>query len=318
MKSPAVSAMSINRRIFRAAMILTLAGVLVKVVATAKEFVVAGVFGRSDAMDAFLIAYLVPGLLVNLFSDSMNQALIPTLVRVKEVDGHLKAQNLLSNAIVWTCILATGGSLVMAVAARLSFPQIFPHFPADKLLLTEQLFHGLLPVVLLGSIASNCTAVVNTVERFAMPALAMVSTPLVIILCMWSLAPWLGIWSLVYANLTGELVRVLLMVWFMHRHGFRFDLQWYGFSPAFKEVVRQYGLVLLSGLVASGGLLVDQAMAATLSSGSVSTLVYANRFVGVVLNLLAGIKCPQPIRNRAHAGSQVLSGSKRVRVWIWS
>ena len=51
---------------------------------------------------------------------------------------------------------------------------------------------------------------------------------------------------------------------------------------------RQYGPVLLSGLVASGGLLVDQGMAATLPSGSVSTLVYANRFVSVVLNLLAG------------------------------
>jgi putative peptidoglycan lipid II flippase len=288
MISSASSALSINRRIFRAALIVTFAGVLVKVVATAKEVVVAGVFGRSDAMDAFLIAYLVPGLLVNLFSDSMNQALIPTLVRVKEIDGHLKAQHLLSNALLWTCILVTGGSLIMAAAARVSFPLIFVHFPADKLLLTKQLFYGLLPVVLLGSIASNCTAVVNTVERFALPALAMLATPLVIILCMWSLAPWLGIWSMVYANLAGELVRALLVVWFMHRHGFRFHLQWYGFSPAFKEVVQQYGLVLLSGLVASGGFLVDQAMAATLPSGSVSTLVYANRFVSVVLNLLAG------------------------------
>jgi putative peptidoglycan lipid II flippase len=59
---------SVNRRIFRAAAIVTFVGVLVKVVATAKEFVVAGIFGRSDAMDAFLIAFLVPGLLVNLFS----------------------------------------------------------------------------------------------------------------------------------------------------------------------------------------------------------------------------------------------------------
>jgi putative peptidoglycan lipid II flippase len=40
--------------------------------------------------------------------------------------------------------------------------------------------------------------------------------------------------------------------------------------------------------VASGGLMVDQGMAASLPSGSVSTLVYANRFVSVILNLLAG------------------------------
>jgi putative peptidoglycan lipid II flippase len=46
--------------------------------------------------------------------------------------------------------------------------------------------------------------------------------------------------------------------------------------------------VLLSGVVSSGGLLVDQSMAAMLPSGSVSALVYANRFVGVVITLLAG------------------------------
>ena len=84
--------LSVNRRIFRAAVIVGAASVLVKVVATVKEFVVAGAFGRSDAMDAFLIAFLVPGLLVNLFAESMNQALIPTLVKVRAQQGMERAQ----------------------------------------------------------------------------------------------------------------------------------------------------------------------------------------------------------------------------------
>jgi putative peptidoglycan lipid II flippase len=46
--------------------------------------------------------------------------------------------------------------------------------------------------------------------------------------------------------------------------------------------------VLLSSVVASGGLLVDQAMAAMLPAGSVSALVFANRFVSVVVTLMAG------------------------------
>ena len=46
----------------------------------------------------------------------------------------------------------------------------------------------------------------------------------------------------------------------------------------------QYVPVLLSSIVASGGLLVDQAMAAMLRPGSVSALVFANRFVSVALN----------------------------------
>ena len=261
---------------------------MVKVVATAKEFVVAGAFGRSDAMDAFLIAFLVPGLLVNLFSESMNQALIPTLVRVREMDGLRKAQELLSGAMVWTCLLLTGGSLAMGLAARVFFPLIVPHFSASKVLLTEELFYGLLPMILLAGIASNCTAVLNTVERFAWPALAPMVWPLAIILAAWLLAPRFGIWAMVYANVAGAGMHALLMVWMMHAHGYRFHLRWFGNTPAMREVAGQYGPILLSGLVASSGLLVDQGMAAMLPPGSVSTLVYANRFVSVVLNLLAG------------------------------
>jgi putative peptidoglycan lipid II flippase len=279
---------SINRRIFRAAVIVTLASVLVKIVATLKEFVVAGSFGRSDAMDAFLIAFVVPGLLVNLFSESMNQALIPTLVRVRELQGCVKAQELLSSAMLWTCLMLAGGSLAMAVGARIFFPLVVAHFPPSKLLLTEHLFYALLPIVLIAGVASNCTAVLNTFDRFALPALAPIVTPLTIIAGAWLLTPRLGVWSLVDANVAGALLHAALMVWMMHTHGYRFHLRWYGASEATQEVAAQYGPILLSGLLASSGLLVDQGMAAILPSGSVSTLAYANRFVGVVLNLLAG------------------------------
>jgi putative peptidoglycan lipid II flippase len=288
--SPALP--SVNRRIFRAAAIVTVASVLVKLVATVKEFVVAGSFGRSDGMDAFLIAFLIPGLLVNLFSESMNQALIPTLVKVREQQGHDRAQELLSSAMAWTCLLLSVGSLTMGIMAHWFFPLMVTHFSPEKLMLTEHLFYGLLPVVLIAGIASNCTAVMNTFERFAWPSIVPVVTPLTIMLGAWLLTPRLGIWSLVYGNILGAAIHAVLMIWMMQAHGYRFRLYWHGASdairPAVREVAGQYGPILLSGLVASSGLLVDQGMAAALPSGSVSTLVYANRFVSVILNLLAG------------------------------
>src|ERR1035437_3408148 len=97
----------VNRRIFRAAVSVSAALILVKIVATVKEFAVAGVYGRSDAMDAFLAASLIPALLVNLISESMNQALVPTLIRVREREGHERAQQLLSSSMLWVCELLT-------------------------------------------------------------------------------------------------------------------------------------------------------------------------------------------------------------------
>ena len=136
---------SVNRRIFRAAASVTAAGILVKIVATFKEFAVAGVYGRSDAMDAFLAAFLIPNLLINLISESMNQAMVPTLVRVREQEGHEHAQELLSSSMLWVCLLLTVASAVMALTARGFFPLIASHFPPAKMNLAIRLFYALLP-----------------------------------------------------------------------------------------------------------------------------------------------------------------------------
>ena len=279
---------SVNRRIFRAAASVTAVGILVKLVATLKEFTVAGVYGRSDAMDAFLAALLIPGLLINLISESMNQALVPTLIRVREHEGHERAQQLLSSSLVWICMLLGAASLAMAAGARLFFPLIASHFPADKLDLSIRIFYALLPMVLITGIATNCTAVLNTFERFAWPALAPVAISLAIIVGALTMSGRFGIWAMVYSMLAGSLVHAGIVAWMMDTHGYRFRLRWHGMTEATREVAHQYGPLLLSSVVASGGLLVDQSMAAMLPAGSVSALVYANRFVSVVLTLGAG------------------------------
>ncbi len=69
----------------------------------------------------------------------------------------------------------------MALAARGFFPLIASHFPPAKLDLSIRLFYALLPVVLITGIATNCTAVLNTFDRFALPALAPVVIPVAII-----------------------------------------------------------------------------------------------------------------------------------------
>jgi putative peptidoglycan lipid II flippase len=279
---------SVNRKILRAAATVTGAGIFVKIVATFKEFTVAGVYGRSDAMDAFLAANLLPGLLINLISESMNQALVPTLIRVREREGHDRAQQLLSSSMVAIVLLLAGASLVMALAARGFFPLIASHFPPSKFDLSVRLFYGLVPLVVITGIATNCTAVLNTFDRFSLPALAPVAAPLGIMIGALLLSGRMGVWAMVLGSLAGSLTQAVLVAGMMHARGYKFQLRWYGMNEATREVAHQYWPVLLSSVVASGGLLVDQSMAAMLASGSVSALAYAGRFVSVVLTLLAG------------------------------
>ncbi len=162
----------------------------------------------------------------------------------------------------------------MAVLARAFFPLIASDFPVHKLDLSVRLFYALLPVVVLSGIAANCTAVLNTFDRFAMPALAPLVMPAVDCRGGGAVARTVGIWALVYGTLFGAVVHAALVAWMMEARGYRFRLRWHGKNEATREVAHQYGPVLLSSVVASGGLLVDQAMAAMLPAGSVSALVF--------------------------------------------
>jgi putative peptidoglycan lipid II flippase len=310
---------SVNRQIFRAAASVTAAGILVKIVSTFKEFAVAGVYGRSDSMDAFLAAYLIPGLLINLISESMNQALVPTLIRVREREGHERAQQLLSNSMVWVCLFLAAASAAMALTARGFFPLIASHFPPAKFDLAVRLFYGLVPLVLITGIATNCTAVLNTLDRFSLPALAPVAVPIGVMLAAWLLSGRMGAWAMVAGSLAGALIQMALVGWMMDARGYRFRLHWYGMNEATREVARQYWPVLLSSAVASGGLLVDQSMAAMLTSGSVSALGYASRFVSVALTLLAGAvsTAVTPHFSRMIALEDWAGCRHTLRTWVW-
>ncbi len=309
-----------NHRMFSAAFVVIAATLAVKLVATAKEFTVAGIFGRSDALEAFLAAALIPGLLINLIAESMNQALVPTLVKVKAAEGRERAQQLLSNALVWTCILLVTASLGMGLTARLFFPLIGWHFAPGKLNLAVQLFYGLLPVVVLTGVASLCTSVINTTGRFALPALAPIATPMAILVGVTLFADRLGIWAMVYGTLAGALVQTIWVGWMMRSGEFQLTLRWYGMNQATREVALQYGPIFLSGLVASGGLLVDQAMAAMLPAGSVAALAYAGRFVGVPLALLGGAisSAVTPYFSEMIAHEDWRACARSLRIWAWS
>ncbi len=313
-----IGADGLHRSILRAVVSVGAAGVIVKLVATAKEIAVASVYGRSDAMDAFLAAALIPSLLVNLISESMNKALVTTLVRLREKEGREQAQQLLASSMLWMCLLLGAASLLMALLARGFFPLIASNFAPAKLALSVRLFYGLLPIVLLTGIATNCTAILNTLDRFALPALtpAVISVSIICGALFWG--GRFGIWAMVYGTLAGSLLHVVLVAWMMERHGYPFRLGWYGMNEATREVAGQYGPMLLSSVVSSGGLLVDQSMAAMLPAGSVSALVYANRFVSVVLALVAGAVSTAivPYISRLVAHRDWAACRHTIRTWV--
>jgi len=276
---------SVNRRIFAAMATLGGVTVVVKLAAAAKEVVVAYQFGTGDELDAFLIAFLLPQFAINLIGGSLNAALIPTYLQVREQEGQGAAQRLLSGVMVLSVGFLVGLSVVLAVTASYILPLVASGFSPEKLAVARSLYYGLLATLVLSGLATTWGAVLNAENRFALPAAAPVATSILTVLVVIGIAKQWGGYALVLGTVGGVLIETTVLGWALAREGVSLIPRWSGISPAVKEVLRQYAPMVAAGFLMGGAAVVSQSMAAMLDSGSVSALAYGNKVTSLILGI---------------------------------
>jgi putative peptidoglycan lipid II flippase len=278
---------SVNRRIFAA--MVTVGGVttLVKLAAAAKEIAVAHQFGTSDELDAFLIALLLPAFAVTLIGGSLNGALIPTYIQVREREGQPAAQRLLSSLMVVSIGFLVVLSIILALTASYFLPLIASGFSAEKLAVTQSLYYGLLSTLVLSGVTTTWGAILNAENRFGLAAAAPVATSIVTIPVVILMAKYWGSYALVVGLVGGALIEAAVVGWGLRRAGVSLVPRWCGTSPAVKQVLQQYAPMVAAAFLMSGTGLMSQSMAATLGPGDVSALSYGNKITSLILGIVA-------------------------------
>jgi putative peptidoglycan lipid II flippase len=276
---------SVNRQIFAAAAIVGLGTLFVKVITVAKELVVAWKFGINNDIDAYLIALLVPAFIINTIAGSVNAAIIPTYIQVREREGKKVAQKLLSGAITWNLILLVIATIVTIAAAPLYLPYIASGFDADKLDLTFKLICAIAPVILLNGLVTIWTAILNAGERFALSAISPILTPVITIILLLLVPNW-GVFALTAGLGFGAVLEMSVLGISLHRQGISLIPKWRGFDPHMVQVSKQYIPMIAGSCLMNGTVIVDQSIAASLGEGSVAALNYANRITGLAILLL--------------------------------
>jgi putative peptidoglycan lipid II flippase len=273
-----------NRQILGAALIVAVGTAFVKLAALAKELAVAYKFGTNDALDAFLIALVIPSFIVNVVASSFNVALIPTYIKVREREGMKVAQRLFSGATVWSFGLLGLTTIVMVVTAPLYLPWITGGFSHEKLDLTFKLLCAIAPIVLLSGMLTIWGAILNAGESFALAAISPIITPAITIILLLLANSW-GIFSLAAGLVFGEILEIFILGVALKRQHILLMPKWYGFDTHLREVANQYVPMIAGGFLMSSAGLVDQAMAAQLSPGSVAALNYGNRIIALPITL---------------------------------
>jgi putative peptidoglycan lipid II flippase len=276
---------SVNTRIFGA--MVTIGGftVLVKLFAGVKELVVAYQFGTSDALDAFFIAFVLPGFAITLVYGSLNAALIPTYIQVREREGKEAAQQLSSSIMISSGGLLLVVSVCLALLAPYILPILASGFDADKLALTTSLYYVMLPCLLFSGLATTWSAILNAQERFALAAIGPIVTAVVTVFMLIVLAKAWGIYALAVGSVTGSLLEAGLLGWWLGRQGISVVPRWHGVTPAVRQVWGQYTPIIAGSFLMGSTSLVAQSMAAMLGSGSVSALAYGSKITTLILGI---------------------------------
>lgn len=276
---------SANARIFAAMVTVGGLTILVKVTAAAKELIVAYQFGTSDALDAFLIAFVLPGFAITLIYGSLNAALIPTYIEVREREGQEAAQRLSSSVMVSSGALLVVVSVLLALLASYILPILASGFDANKLALTRSLYYVLIPCLLFSGLSTIWSALLNAHERFSLAAIGPIVTAVVTVLMMIGLAKAWGIYSLAVGTVAGSMLEAALLGWWLGRQGISVVPRWHGLTPAVRQVWGQYAPIVAGSFLMGSTSLVAQSMAAMLGSGSVSVLAYGSKITMLILGV---------------------------------
>jgi putative peptidoglycan lipid II flippase len=174
-------------------------------------------------------------------------------------------------------------SALVGILPHYFLPFLGSGFSPAKLLLTRQLLYALLPYIALSGLAVTWTGMLNAEERFALPALSLILTPLSAIAFLLLLGRSWGIFALAAGTVAGVALQAAVLGGMLSRRGVRLEPRWHGLDPSLRRVIGQYAPMLACGLLMGSGDLVNQTMAAMLEPGSVAALNYARKVVSVFI-----------------------------------
>ena len=273
--------------IIRAALTIGALTLICQLVAMAKELWVAAWFGTSDALDAFLMAIVIPTFVINVVAGSFQSALIPAYIRVREQEDPEAARRLFSNVMGYGFILLLLMGVLVASGSSLLLPILASGYTPEKIALTQTLLYWLLPVIVLQGTVVIWSAVLNAHHRFALAAIAPVLSPAAIIVALVTVGSHWMVFSLMVGTLAGVTGQVIMLGWGLKKQALSLRLHWDRGDRRVRAVMGQYSHVVVGAVFMSATTLIDQAMSAMLAPGSVAVLNYGSRVVTVGLGLAA-------------------------------
>jgi putative peptidoglycan lipid II flippase len=295
---------------------------LSRVLGLIRDVALARVIGAGSGADAFFVAFKIPNFFRRLFAEgAFAQAFVPVLSEYRQ-KGTLEAvkglvdrvAGCLGSVLVLVTVLAVVGA--PAVAALFA-PGFMLNDPA-RFALASEMIRITFPYLLLISLTGFAGAILNSYDRFAIPAFTPVLLNISLISAALFAAPLFDppALALAWGVLAAGVCQLLFQLPFLRRIHLLPSptIDWR--DPGVKRILALMAPALFGVSVSQINLLLDTVIASFLPTGSVSWLYYSDRLVELPLGVfaIAVATVIMPSLSRQHA-AQTTEAFSRTLDW---
>jgi putative peptidoglycan lipid II flippase len=264
---------------------------LSRVLGFVRDLVVARVFGADGSTDAFFVAFKIPNFMRRLFAEgAFSLAFVPVLSEYKEQRARLELKVFIDDVAGTLGLVLLAVTLLGVLGAPWVVMLFAPGFigEPERLALAADMLRLTFPYLMLISLTAFAGGILNTFQRFGVPAFTPVLLNISLISCALWLAPLIErpIVALAWGVLLAGVLQLAFQLPFLGQLGL---LPRPRFKPRDEGVRRIIGLMIpaLFGVsVTQINLLLDTLIASFLTAGSISWLYYSDRLMEFPLGIL--------------------------------
>ncbi|MDR2637347.1 MAG: murein biosynthesis integral membrane protein MurJ, partial [Zoogloeaceae bacterium] len=238
--------------------------------------------------DAFFVAFKLPNLLRRLFAEgAFSQAFVPILGEYKSRQSEAATRELLGHTATVLCFVLALVTALGVLAAPWMVWISAPGFAAEegKFALTVTLTRVTFPYILFMSLVALASAILNTWNRFALPAFTPVLLNISFIGMALFAAPYFDppVLALAWAVFAGGVLQLsfllvaLARIGLLPRPSFSLSRAWK--NEGVRRILKLMAPATLGVSASQISLLINTMFASFLAGGSVSWLYYADRLM---------------------------------------
>lgn len=290
---------------------------LSRVMGLARDIVFARVIGADAFADVFFVAFKIPNFFRRLFAEgAFAQAFVPILGEYREKGSQAAVKELVNRVTGTLGITLLGLTLVIIVAspvmAAIFAPKWFFDEP-DKFAATADMLRITFPYLLFISMTGLAGGILNSYDRFAVPAFTPLLLNVTLITAALVAAPLFDqpAFALAWGVFAAGVVQLMFQLPFLQRIHMlpRPKVDWQ--DAGVRKILALMGPAIFGVSVSQINLLLDTMLATFLPTGSVSWLYYSDRLaelpLGVFAVAIATVILPNLSRHHAADSQQAYS-----------